>query len=213
MAEGQVSCAICKLRRPRRRCPGISGNICTVCCGTERENTIHCPLDCEYLLQAHAWEKETPIEPSQLPHPEIRIDEAFLSKNEPLLLYIGAGIAKTALEIANAVDSDIREALAATVQSYVTLQSGLVYEVRPDNPIAARIQARLRKDIQDVEASLQAENASLRDSDVLGILVFLQRVELQRNNGRRYGRAFLEFLFQMLPFDDPDQKETSLIIP
>jgi hypothetical protein len=33
-----------------------------------------------------------------------------------------------------------------------------------------------------------------RDSDVFGILVFLQRVELDRNNGRRRGRAFLDSL-------------------
>ena len=33
-----------------------------------------------------------------------------------------------------------------------------------------------------------------RDADVLGALVFLQRLEYDRNNGRRRGRAFLDFL-------------------
>jgi hypothetical protein len=34
---------------------------------------------------------------------------------------------------------------------------------------------------------------------VLGILVFLQRLGLQHNNGRRRGRAFFGFLQTLLP--------------
>ncbi len=35
---------------------------------------------------------------------------------------------------------------------------------------------------------------TLRDADVLGALVFLQRLEWQHANGRRRGRAFFDFL-------------------
>jgi len=40
---------------------------------------------------------------------------------------------------------------------------------------------------------------TLRDADVLGALVFLQRLELQHNNGRRRGRAFVDFLRAYFP--------------
>jgi hypothetical protein len=40
---------------------------------------------------------------------------------------------------------------------------------------------------------------SIRDVDVLGILVFLHRMELQHNNGRKKGRAFIDFLRAYFP--------------
>jgi hypothetical protein len=40
--------------------------------------------------------------------------------------------------------------------------------------------------------------STIRDSDVFGVLVFLQHLELQLNNGRRRGRAFLDALRQQV---------------
>ena len=40
---------------------------------------------------------------------------------------------------------------------------------------------------------------TVRDADVLGVLVFLQRLEMRYNNGRRRGRAFRDFLTGYLP--------------
>jgi hypothetical protein len=143
MLEGRP-CVICNTRRPRRYCPGVAGDICPVCCGTERENTVSCPLDCQYLREARAREKDPYVDPDQFPYKEINVDESFLRRNEPLLIFLASGLATTALETDNAIDNDIREALASLVRTYVTLQSGIVYEARPDNPIAGRIKAGLR---------------------------------------------------------------------
>ncbi len=46
---------------------------------------------------------------------------------------------------------------------------------------------------------------SIRDQDVLGALVFWQRMEWQHNNGRRKGRAFIDSLVSLLP--PPPQQE------
>ena len=53
-----------------------------------------------------------------------------------------------------------------------------------------------------------------RDADVLGLLVFLQRFELDRNNGRRRGRAFLDALREFHPPDrsHPASSPSSLIL-
>jgi len=48
---------------------------------------------------------------------------------------------------------------------------------------------------------------SIRDKDILGGLVFWQRMEYQRNNGRRKGRAFTESLYALLP-PPPDPAES-----
>lgn len=215
MAEGlQTACAICNTRRPRRYCPGVAGHICTVCCGTERENSVRCPLDCPYLREARARERDPDVDPGEFPHPEINVDERFLRRNEPLLLYIAGGLALIALEHDGSIDLDVREALNALVRTYVTLQSGLVYEVRPENPIAARIQAGLQQRIREVEEELRNNGATLRESDVLGVLIFLQRLELQKNNRRRKSRAFIDFLREFFPPDAPTkEQQSSLILP
>src|SRR4051794_20661588 len=212
MVDGPT-CAICRTRRPRRYCPGVTGEICPICCGTERENTVTCPLDCTYLRESRAREREPDIDPAAFPNQDIKIEESFLARNEPLLIFLAAGVARAGLE-EDAIDTDAREALASLIRTYPTLQSGLVYEPRPDNPIAARIQARVRDAIREMEEFLKRNNSALRDSDVLGVLVFLQRLEMQKNNRRRKSRAFIDFLREFFPPEPPrTQPESSLILP
>ena len=84
----KMSCAICHVRRPKRFCPGVRGDICTMCCGTEREVTVDCPLDCVYLREAHRHEKITPTDPHDFPNQDIRVTEEFLRDHEQLLLFL-----------------------------------------------------------------------------------------------------------------------------
>jgi hypothetical protein len=197
-------CKLCEKKRARRACPGVGGEICPQCCGTERENTIDCPLECEHLQAARQHERPATLsEDYELPNKDIRITEQFLKDQDHLIIWLSHSLAR-AMESGKAVDGDAREALEAMIQTYRTLESGLIYETKPDNPFAANIQSALnaaiedlRKRIQD-EAGLQA-SAGLRDKDLLGVLVFLQRLELQHNNGRRKGRAFLDFLRSYFP--------------
>jgi hypothetical protein len=191
-----MACAICETRRPKRFCPGVRGEICTVCCGTEREITVDCPLDCPYLRDARKHEKPLPIDPEKVPNRDIRISEEFLASNEQLLSFLAGAVVAAAFDTPGAVDFDVREAIEALVRSYRTLQSGVYYESVPANPLAANIY-RLA---QEAVARFRAEEqkavgiSKTRDADVLGVLVFLERVELDRNNGRRRGRAFIDSL-------------------
>jgi len=110
-----------------------------------------------------------------------------------------AGLAlalKRSMEKERAVDLDAREALEALIRTYRTLESGLIYETRPQNPYAAALQQTLKESVEELRKNVHEETGmnTLRDADVLGGLVFLQRVELQYNNGRPRGRSFLSFL-------------------
>ena len=60
-------CKLCEKKRARRYCPGVSGEICPICCGTERENTIDCPSECEYLQEARLREKPIPLTEAEFP--------------------------------------------------------------------------------------------------------------------------------------------------
>lgn len=191
-----MSCAICHTRRPRRFCPGVRGEICTTCCGTEREVTVSCPLDCEFLVEARKHERQAPFDPDHLPNEDIRITERFLEEHEELATALSAAVLQAGLRTHGAVDSDVAEALEALIRTNRTLQNGIYYESLPENTLAATIY-RL---VQEAVANFRQEEqkrlglSKTRDADVLAILVFLQRLALGQNNGRKRGRAFLSML-------------------
>jgi hypothetical protein len=181
----------------------VSGNICSICCGTERENTVNCPLECPYLREARTREKPPDVDPRQFPNLDIRVDEDLLRRNEPLLIAAAAALAKAALETAGAVDHDAKEALDSLVRTWRTLQSGLYYESRPENRIAARLQETVQERLNQLRTRASEAGVSIRDSDVLVVLAFLQRLEIQHNNRRPKGRAFIDFLRGFFPPDQP----------
>ena len=148
----------------------------------------------------------------------MRVTEDFIRQHEQLITWLTLALA-TAMEKERAVDFDAREALAALIRTYRTLESGLIYETKPQNPYAAGIQEALRKSVEELrqETTKQTGMPSLRDAEVLGALVFLQRLELQHNNGRRRGRTFFDFLRSYFPSQPaaepvPDAARNSVLI-
>lgn len=195
-----MKCPICDTRKARRHCPGIHGEICSVCCGNEREVSISCPLDCPYLVEARRHEKPREVNPDEVPNRDVQVTEEFLREHEPLLVFLGSRLLEAALAQAGAVDSDIRDALQSLIRTYRTLQSGLYYETRPTNLVAAGIHQRMQEAVDGLRKELAGKNAMpLRDVEILGTLVFLERVELHENNGRPRGRAFIDYLRAYFP--------------
>jgi len=141
--------------------------------------------------------REHPVEIPEdaIPNRDIRVNEQFLREHEELITWLSNALARV-MEKERAVDQDAREALGALIRTYRTRESGLIYETRPTNPYAAAIQDGLSAAIDEMRKHLAESTGmqSLRDADVLGVLVFLERVELQYANGRRRGRAFYDFL-------------------
>jgi hypothetical protein len=214
-----MACAICQIRRPRRFCPGVRGDICTLCCGTEREVTVDCPLDCEYLREAHKHEKPQPLPPEGLPNQDVMLPRERLDENEEFLTFLAQALARAALNNPAVVDLDIREALEASIRTHRTLQSGLVYASVPANPLAAGLCSALDAAIDEFRRA-EAERLGIhktRESTALGGLVFLQHFEISYNNGRRRGRAFLDALLDF--YSAPEEAATegtgtsSLILP
>jgi hypothetical protein len=210
-----LPCKLCQKKRARRHCPGLGADICPSCCGAERENSIDCPQACEYLQEARLRERPEPIPESAIPNLDIRVTEDFLREKDDLVVWLSNALAR-AMERERAVDGDAREALGALIRTYRTRESGLIYETRPANPYAAAVQDALKNAIEELGKAM-AENTgmqSLRDTDILGVLVFLERIELQYANGRRRGRAFYDFLsthFPAEPAADPNASAVSLL--
>lgn len=212
-----MACAICETRRPRRFCPGVRGDICSICCGTEREVTVDCPLDCEYLQEARRHDRAIPTEPQKWPNQDIQMSEEYLVDYEELLLATGRALAVAAFEVPGTVDFDVREALESLIRTYRTLESGVYYESIPPNPLAANVYRGVQAGVAEFRSAEQQRlgMSRTRDADVMRILVFLQRVEFDRNNGRRRGRAFLDGL-QSLQAEAPSETGSGtspLILP
>lgn len=209
-----MNCAICETRRPRRFCPAVRSEICPVCCGQSRETTVDCPLDCRHLAEAHAHERLPEPDPEKYPQKDVEITERFAQENSALFAFVGHALASIAVSNASVNDNDFREALEAITRTYRTLESGLVYETRPANPLAAAIQQRLAGQLEEARKRLREQTGmeTLRDADVLGVLVMFQRVEYTHNNGRPRSRAFLEMLCREFP-PQPPSSTANLIVP
>jgi hypothetical protein len=196
----------------------VRGDICPICCGTEREVSVDCPLDCEYLIEARRHDKPTPLTGAELPNRDIEVSEKALRENELLLTFLCNGLLRAAVEMTGVVDYDVREALESLIRTYRTLQSGVYYESRPANPMALAIYDGVQRAATEYreEEKKQLGLTRTRDADVLTMLVFLQHFELDRNNGRKRGRAFIQtlgsFYMDMIPQDEPN-RGSSLVLP
>ena len=84
------------------------------------------------------------------------------------------------------------------------LESGLIYETRPANLVAAGLQQRLRAELDRLRTEMKEQLGmeTIRDTDILGVVVMLQRMEFTRGNGRARGRAFIDFLRREFPESD-----------
>ena len=214
-----MNCVLCETRRPRRFCPAVRADICAVCCGTSRETSLDCPLDCPYLQEAHRHERPPERDPEQLPNKDIEITDRFLQENATLFAFVCRALVGVTALSSNLNDADVREALDAMARTYRTLESGLVYETRPPNLLAAGIQQKLTEELDSLRKQLRERVGmeTLRDADILGVLVLLQRMEFTRNNGRPRSRAFLDFLAQEFSDTGPagatDAGRSGLILP
>ena len=209
-----ILCRICGKRRARRACPAVRGDICTICCGTEREVSLSCPLECEYLQEAHRRERPVPVPDRQLSNFDVPVSEEFLQTHEELVLFCVHSLVQAAVRTSGALDADVLAALEALIQTHRTLESGQIYETRAENTIAASVQRSFAASLADYQ-KLRAEREALspvRNSEILKVLVFLHRLGQQNSNGRPRGRMYLDLLRQMTPEQRVDQLAPSIIL-
>jgi hypothetical protein len=206
-----VPCAICKTAKTKRFCPGLNEQICTACCGAGREETIDCPLTCEYLAEAHLHEKKPPSDPEATPGKDVPIDDDFLRANEFLIVLVGSAMFDAVRPHTSATDTDAVDALDSLARTWRTLVAGIYYETKPVNPVAMDIFDGVKAGVENIRNRMKEAGTtqSLPDAVVLGVLVFLQRVAFGLNNGRSKCKAFLVFLSQFYVDTRDDEEEAS----
>jgi hypothetical protein len=134
-------------------------------------------------------------------HPDVQITEAFLRDQEELLLFCVYALVQAAVRTSGAIDADVFAALEALIQTHRTLESGLLYETRPENTVASGVQRSFAASLEEYQKLRQERErlAPVRNVDILKVLVFLHRLGQQNQNGRPRGRMYLDLLRQMTP--------------
>jgi len=210
-----VPCPICEKRKAERFCPAKGEKICAVCCGTEREITIDCPADCNYLVAAHRYENEHQRTlPADTPLLEEKIPQDIVYAHQQLMSALAFSIAKFCAVQPSATDPDVLAALQALAQTYKTLGSGIIYEKPPVAPLPRELYAALIALLTEIkkQQAERANSANWKDSEVFYLLVFLYRMGLLRTNGRPRSRRFIEFLRAQFPQAPELKREESRII-
>jgi hypothetical protein len=205
-----VNCAICGVRKPKRYCPGVRGDICAVCCGTEREQSVDCPLDCEYLRAAHLHERAPEPDPDRIPDGNVEIGEEFLASNETYLYLLAKALWEGVGKSSGLTDYDVREALAALVSARKALSTGIYYETCPTNPYAATIYETVTEAVEGMrqrERDALGASTALSDSTLLKLLIFLRRLDASTNNGRKRSRAFIDMIRRLVETASPSHEE------
>lgn len=211
-----MACPICEKRKAKRFCPAKGENICSICCGTEREVTIDCPWDCPHLVAARGYESgRREVDWTQIPFHETRIPASFVSDHQKLLLALSYAVSLFARDNPGLVDSDALAALEALAEAYRTLSSGIYYEKPPDYRLQRELYARLQAAIDDhkkAEAA-QGQVTSIRDSEIRDALIFLTQLGTTRTNARPKGRAYLDFLRSQFKSEDRLRSTPTIVLP
>lgn len=208
-------CPICEKRKAARYCPAKGEKICAVCCGTEREISIDCPVDCAYLLAAHRYEDQHPRQlPADTPLLDVNVPSDSIHTHQQFMAALAFTIAKFCAANPAATDSDVLAATQALAETFRTLSSGIYYEKQPATPLPRELYGALSKFIGEVkqQQAERAVSAATRDTDIFYHLVFLYRMGLLRTNGRLRSRRYIEFLRGQFPDAQELKREESRII-
>ena len=84
----------------------------------------------------------------------------------------------------------------------------------PDAPLPRELYAALAASLAEIkkQQAERAASASLKDTEIFYLLVFLYRMGLLRTNGRSRSRRFIEFLRGQFPQAPELKREESRII-
>jgi len=237
-----TKCPICEKRRPRRVCPGLEASrwggsrareICSQCCGEQREAGIDCPVDCTYLVAGHRYEAEQrqprrrrgqrkKQAPREIAFPRVSISQDFLYRHQVLITALSLFLVRLAQEHGELRDPDVAEALDALAAGYQSLDAGVYYEQPPASVPGKKVYEALKAHLEEFsKESQQRTGASVRPGDVLRALVFLRRIAQLEANGRPKSRRYLNFLRAQLPAEaletqeshKKDSTDSPLIVP
>ncbi len=164
-------------------------------------------MDCTFLIESRVHAKQGPLDLS--PQQGVTFSKDFVRNNQQLFVAVSMALLNGVLDAEGCVDNDVQECLDAGIRNRKTRESGLFYDGKPENRIAAQVlegfEARL--------ADFRKESATwqwfprVKDADELKMFAFLRSLAASHNNGRRKSRAFIHFLYGLASQHLPPEGE------
>ncbi len=206
-----MKCPLCQTRKAKRHCPAKSAQICAVCCATQREIEIDCPIDCPHLREGYNYAEERGVLDQRAKEhlDEKQFDRSFLVANEFFLMELWGKIWDCYQAHPQIHDSDILEALEALEKTFQTLDKGLYYDSKPEGSLPQILYDDLKKAIDEKIKNPDLNQHHLKVSTALDCLAFLQQFARLKGSGRPLSRGFLlqiEEAFAHLPSTTSDEE-------
>ena len=153
MCEAEdVTCPVCRQRKPRRACPALGQTICTVCCGTKRLVEISCPSECAHLAAAREHpaavvrrqqERDVALLMPALRHLTERQHQLFFLFHSVVARHTPEGFARLN-------DDDVAQAAGAVAATLETAARGVIFEQAAESPVAQRLVNELKAMLEEV---------------------------------------------------------------
>ena len=210
-----MACPICNKRKVKRLCPARAESICSVCCGTEREVTIDCPTDCEYLAASREYDlSRLEVDWSKVPFADVQFKPSFAETHGGLLIDLDHAVCVYAAEHRELVDTDVLGALRSLAETYRTQASGIIYERPPDYPLQRGLYLHLQEAIKKFREMTTRESGMtvVRDSDFRDALIFQTQICAAYMNGRPKGRAYLDIIRKQFPKEEFQRSASNIVL-
>jgi len=168
-----MTCPLCRQRKAKRACPGVSEDICPVCCGSKRLIEIQCPPNCIYLESAERHpaavvKRQQEADLTTLLGVLGRVSESQLQ----LFFLIQTFITRFKPEAAvRLVDADVAEAAGALASSFETASRGVLYE----HQAASVAGEALRRDLKGFLAEVGRGGGSRFEREAIDVLRGIER--------------------------------------
>lgn len=191
-------CPLCEKRRAKRFCPAQGAAICPLCCGTYREVTLDCPLDCPHLRASRQHgARDTAAAPEFEPiTPDLSISNTWLDSHEELLNSLAGAAGDFWTQEPSLADPDLLDALRHLAATLAAERAGLVFESLPAGALRERLCRHLRRAIAAYRP--QAQGLALapvpRPLDWEMAVVYVARLVHALANGRPRSRLCWERL-------------------
>ena len=208
-----VACPLCRVRKPKRSCPGIGAQICAVCCGTKRLVEIACPPTCVYLTTAERH--PAAIVKRQQEHDVAVLMTALGPLSEPqlqLFFVIHTFIARYTPPHSPLNDADVADAAGALATTYETASRGVVYEQQVTSPGGEA----LRRELNAFLAQISGGAGARFEREAAVVLRGIERAAKHETTGIGPGPVeYLTLVARILRERPPDatQAGSRIIIP
>ncbi len=209
----KAKCAQCAKQAARRECPALGERICALCCARLRMLVLACPERCPYLQDARRIAQERRAE-QLITHLLAQGKESWVNVLDtlgPLLALLERAIVDVQRQhFRDLADEEILAGVQNSLQTYETLERGIIYEHRSESPRIQAVSDSLKQTLEQLKEDLARRGARISTSDiVLCLRILAEAVRAMRDEQDAQAYLRVAALFQRYP----ESRSRLIVVP